>query len=94
MRPEGYYPIGGRDAGWEGCAPLPGGPEQESDEPEPKWATRWGAVATTNGVFGFSHSWTSEEQAVEGRFDIGPDLGTGLGIACGHGVLQKSFTGT
>lgn len=86
MCPEGYYPIGGGDAGWEGCAPLPGGPEQESDEPEPKWATRWGAVATTNGAFGFSHSWASEEQAVgEALAQCSRDAG---GATC---TLKQSY---
>ncbi len=61
--PDGYFPIGGGTAGWEGCAPM--GPEAGAGEavPEPKWATRWGAVATTDGAMGVSEDRDTQESA-------------------------------
>jgi hypothetical protein len=61
--PDGYFPIGGGNAGWEGCAPM--GPEAGAGEavPEPKWATRWGAVATTDGAMGVSEDRDTQESA-------------------------------
>ena len=47
--PDGYFPIGGGSAGWEGGAPM--GPEPaHGQEPDrqldgPQWDTRWGAIA-------------------------------------------------
>lgn len=46
--PSGYYPIGGGNAGWTGCAPMNSGSGAGSSEPAnpgPSWATRWGAIA-------------------------------------------------
>lgn len=62
--PDGYFPIGGGSAGWEGCAPMGGGDEQDEAEHQPRWSTRWGAVAVTDGAFGYSHSWPSERKAI------------------------------
>lgn len=62
--PDGYFPIGGGSAGWEGCAPM--GPEAGaggSIVPKPKWETRWGAVATTDGAMGVSESRDSQKSA-------------------------------
>lgn len=45
--PDGYYPIGGGNGGWQGCAPIPGnGSSNGPQNPGPQWATRWGAIAT------------------------------------------------
>ncbi len=43
--PDGYYPIGGGNGGWQGCAPVSGGGSAPPN-PGPQWATRWGAIAT------------------------------------------------
>lgn len=62
--PDGYFPIGGGNAGWEGCAPM--GPEAgagNAGAPEPQWETRWGAVATTDGAMGVSTGKNSQESA-------------------------------
>jgi Domain of unknown function (DUF4189) len=64
--PEGYFPIGGGNAGWEGCAPM--GPMSEQGEPaqpqEPQWATRWGAIAVGGGGgFGAAADMTSKRKA-------------------------------
>lgn len=62
--PPGYFPVGGGGAGWEGCAPMGGDPDQGAGRTQPQWETRWGAVAVTNGAFGYSHSWPTEHQAI------------------------------
>jgi len=62
--PDGYFPVGGGGAGWEGCAPM-GGDEGPAQQAPPRWETRWGAVAVTNGAYGFSHSYENESQAVK-----------------------------
>jgi hypothetical protein len=62
--PDGYFPIGGGSTGWEGCAPM--GPDAgtgTSEEPEPQWETRWGAVATTDGAMGVAAGQESQENA-------------------------------
>ena len=62
--PDGYFPIGGGSAGWEGCAPM--GPETgagSSEASEPQWETRWGAVATTDGALGVSANKKTRESA-------------------------------
>jgi len=61
--PDGYFPIGGGNAGWEGCAPMGG--DEGPAAAQPRWETRWGAVAVTNGAYGFSHEYASEDQAVK-----------------------------
>ena len=52
--PDGYFPIGGGSAGWEGCAPM--GPAAGAGDagPQPQWEARWGAIATANGALGVS----------------------------------------
>lgn len=54
--PSGYYPIGGGNAGWTGCAPMgssSGSGSSEPANPGSSWATRWGAIATDRvGTFG------------------------------------------
>lgn len=46
--PQGYYPVGGGNGGWAGCAPIPGAGGGQSTAPPdtgPQWAKRWGAIA-------------------------------------------------
>lgn len=53
--PSGYYPIGGGNGGWNGCAPMSSGSGSGSGPANPgaSWATRWGAIATDRvGTFG------------------------------------------
>ena len=66
--PDGFFPIGGGSAGWEGCAPM--GPNTEGSEGhnqsaprEPEWETRWGAFATGGGGWGAVTDMRSEDQA-------------------------------
>lgn len=62
--PDGYFPIGGGSAGWEGCAPM--GPNSGSDgaaASKPQWETRWGAVAIAEGAMGVSADKDSRESA-------------------------------
>ncbi|MES2670230.1 MAG: DUF4189 domain-containing protein [Pseudomonadota bacterium] len=62
--PDGYFPIGGGNAGWEGCAPM--GPETgvgDAGATQPQWETRWGAVATTDGAMGVSTAKNSQDSA-------------------------------
>jgi len=68
--PDGYYPTGGADVGWYGCAPMD--PVQSSDDAEPNsggdvddsvWETRWGAIATADGAFGVANGMTSKRHA-------------------------------
>lgn len=58
--PDGYFPTGGGNAGWEGCAPIGGGEEEPA---EPRWETRWGAVAVTDGAYGYSTSFVTKRAA-------------------------------
>lgn len=57
--PAGYFPIGGGGSGWEGCAPMGNG----AGEPTEEWETRWGAIATGNGLFGAAEGASSKSQA-------------------------------
>lgn len=52
--PNGYYPIGGGNSGWQGCAPMSTGDAGNPPDPGPQWATRWGAIAVDGdkGSFG------------------------------------------
>ena len=62
--PDGYFLIGGGNAGWEGCAPMgPGAGAGDTGEPEPRLETRWGAIATGNGTIGASKGMTSRSSA-------------------------------
>lgn len=69
--PPGYYPIGGAQAGWHGCAPMDGGISNESENNEPEqpekaqevWEDRWGALATANGAMGQATSKRTKEEA-------------------------------
>lgn len=84
--PDGYFPIGGGNAGWQGCAPMGGGRDEEEEDSGPRWATRWGAVAVTNGAFGYSHNWPTERQAIdEALSQCSRDAG---GAAC---TLRQSY---
>ena len=58
--PPGYVPTGGGSAGWEGCAPMGGG---RDEDPGPQWKTRWGAIATGKGAFGAVENATSKGTA-------------------------------
>ena len=64
--PDGYFPIGGGSAGWEGCAPMGSMAEEgvASQPREPQWATRWGAIAVGGGGgFGAAADMTSKRKA-------------------------------
>jgi Domain of unknown function (DUF4189) len=67
--PDGYYPTGGADVGWYGCAPMGPIPSDNGDEgppqqeDEPGWETRWGAIATADGAFGVANGMTSKRHA-------------------------------
>ncbi|WP_292969261.1 DUF4189 domain-containing protein [Novosphingobium sp.] len=57
--PSGYYPVGGGNSGWSGCALMgtESGTSQQDFTPVPSgpaWATRWGAIAVDNvaGIYG------------------------------------------
>ena len=64
--PDGYFPIGGGGAGWEGCAPMGGDDGGDSGAGyQPRWETRWGAVAVTNGAYGYSVAYADEKQAID-----------------------------
>jgi hypothetical protein len=60
--PDGYFPIGGGSAGWEGCAPMGPGADG-TQEPQPQLETRWGAVATADGALGVAAGQESQESA-------------------------------
>ena len=57
--PAGSFPIGGGNGGWQGCAPMGNG----AGEPAEEWETRWGAIATGNGLFGAAEGASSKSQA-------------------------------
>lgn len=58
--PDGYFPIGGGNGGWQGCAPMVGGGDVD---PGPQWESRWGAIATGSGAFGAVENATSKGSA-------------------------------
>lgn len=70
--PNGYYPIGGGNAGWQGCAPMQGGGTGHPGPVGPSWADRYGAIAidpTTGkfaGVDGMSSRRRAEKAALAG----------------------------
>ena len=48
--PDGYFPVGGGNAGWSGCAPIYNSDSaasysSEPPNPGPRWQFRWGAIA-------------------------------------------------
>lgn len=49
--PPGFYPQNG--PGVLGCAPIPSGESESTSGPAPKWATRWGAIATDGAKSAF-----------------------------------------
>ena len=64
--PDGYFPVGGGNAGWDGCAPMDGGVGSASQPPAnlgPSWATRWGAIAAGGGGFGTPENALSKRKA-------------------------------
>lgn len=61
--PPGFFPIGGGNAGWEGCAPMGGGEDEETESDGPQWETRWGAIATGRGAFGAAENARSKKEA-------------------------------
>lgn len=66
--PEGFFPIGGDSAGWEGCAPMGHDPGQNSDQGSnnsrpAEWEPRWGAIAIGGGGWGAVTDMRSEKQA-------------------------------
>jgi Domain of unknown function (DUF4189) len=66
--PDGYYPIGGGNAGWEGCAAYQTAPGAPPPDPGPQWSTRWGAMAVdaTTGRFGGAEGHSSARLAKKG----------------------------
>jgi hypothetical protein len=62
MCPPGSVPIGGGNAGWVGCSPVPG--STVAPNPGPAWSTRWGAIATANGgIVGVAEHSSSRKKA-------------------------------
>jgi Domain of unknown function (DUF4189) len=63
--PDGYFPVGGGSAGWQGCAPMDGGNSQPQANLGPEWATRWGAIAHDGeaGRFGGAEGLSSKRKA-------------------------------
>jgi hypothetical protein len=61
MCPPGSVPIGGGNAGWVGCSPVPG--STVTPNPGPAWSTRWGAIAIANGVLGAAENASSKRKA-------------------------------
>lgn len=65
--PDGYYPIGGGNGGWSGCAPIPSNGGGAPPDPGPLWAKRWGAIAIdgTLSRFGGAEGQTSARRAIK-----------------------------
>jgi Domain of unknown function (DUF4189) len=62
--PEGMYPIGGGNAGWEGCAPIPGYPApSQPSQPSGQWVNSYGALIWA------SHPDGTPTYAWAGKFD-------------------------
>lgn len=69
--PQGYYPIGGGNAGWSGCAPMydsgmpVGTTPPAPPNPGPRWEFRWGAIAidSQKGRFGGADGYRDPRKA-------------------------------
>jgi hypothetical protein len=64
--PSGYYPVGGGNAGWSGCAPIDSGSSLGGPaSPGAFWETRWGAIAADHhaGKFGGIEGLASKREA-------------------------------
>jgi hypothetical protein len=63
--PDGYYEIGGGNAGWIGCAAYDVAPGQPQPDPGPLWVSRWGAIAVDGdaGKFGGKDGLQSKRKA-------------------------------
>jgi hypothetical protein len=85
--PEGYYPIGGSDAGWIGCAPIPGAHPIQPD-PSPSTSSRslpsYIAVAWHGNATDVWATWNqdSDEKAKKAALDAcNKAMGSGCTIA-------------
>lgn len=87
--PSGFYPIGGSNAGWTGCAPIPGAQEEQQAPRAPAsiWADRWGAIATDKSlsVLGVSTGMASDRAAKQASLD---DCKAQGGMMC---KFEKSY---
>lgn len=70
--PAGSYPIGGGNAGWQGCAPIPGydSGQGQNNGPSGHWEDSYGALvlgdAKEDGSirYAFSTNYVNEKQAL------------------------------
>ncbi len=71
--PDGYFPIGGGDAGWEGCAPMGGDDEgdEEGDGPERGDAASMRYFSPEEWRGFFEHSQRTEAQSQRERALMG-----------------------
>ena len=71
--PQGMYPIGGGNAGWQGCAPIPGynSGQGQNNAPQGHWEDSYGALvfgdAKEDGSlrYAFSANYSSEDGALK-----------------------------
>ncbi len=74
--PQGYYPTGGGNAGWHGCAPIPGydSGQGQNNGPSGHWEDSYGAVvfgdAKEDGSLRYSYSmnYSNENGALNRAF--------------------------
>jgi hypothetical protein len=59
--PPGYYQTSQTD--YVGCAPLPSNGGAPAAPSGPQWASRYGAIAITNGAFGAANGMSSKRKA-------------------------------
>ena len=69
--PSGYYPVGGGNAGWQGCAPMPSAAGGSPSDPGSQWATRWGGIAVDGdrGSFGGVEGQPNKRKAKQAALD-------------------------
>ncbi len=75
--PQGYFPIGGGNAGWNGCAPMydpsmpMGSVPPAPPNPGPRWEFRWGVIVVDSergkfaGIDGYADPRKAERTAVK-----------------------------
>jgi hypothetical protein len=59
--PVGSYPVGGGNAGWEGCVPM--NDSAPPPPPGPEWRTQWIAIALGGTGFGAGIDMPSKQKA-------------------------------
>lgn len=81
--PEGSYPIGGGNAGWQGCAPIPGynSGQGQNNATQGHWEDSYGTLVFGNSKedgsirYAYSNNYSTEKAAIKSAFKACNDAG-------------------